>query len=161
AHGLLAERFAFCQTLPLADLAPLAEVLRPAGYRPVRVRPYRDGTDVRVAAVWLRDGRPWRLALDLRLEEALAADTRARGERFLGRLQTDVTLGRAEEQRPQRERAVQELAEIEGKLAQRKPQPGVPLDPRLRYDRARKLSLLGRLDDARQQLDELIADPLT
>jgi hypothetical protein len=38
-QGLLAERFAFCQTLPLAKLLAVAEGLRPCGYRPVRLRP--------------------------------------------------------------------------------------------------------------------------
>src|SRR5262249_60351972 len=37
AQGLVAERFALCQTLPLGRLQAVAEALRPGGYRPVRV----------------------------------------------------------------------------------------------------------------------------
>jgi formylglycine-generating enzyme required for sulfatase activity len=63
AHGLVAPRFAICQTLPLDAFARLAEGLRPSGYRPARLRPYAIATgQVQVAALWARDGRPWRLA---------------------------------------------------------------------------------------------------
>ncbi|HEV3258389.1 MAG TPA: SUMF1/EgtB/PvdO family nonheme iron enzyme [Gemmataceae bacterium] len=61
AHGMLAERFAFCQTMPLKEFVAAAEGLRPSGYRPVRVRPYGHADRVRVAAVWARDGRHWQL----------------------------------------------------------------------------------------------------
>jgi formylglycine-generating enzyme required for sulfatase activity/Flp pilus assembly protein TadD len=61
AQGLLAERFAFCQTMPLAVFAEVAEGLRRSGYRPIRLRPYRAAETVRVAAVWTRDGRPWQM----------------------------------------------------------------------------------------------------
>jgi hypothetical protein len=61
AHGLITERFALCQTLPLAEVIPLAEGLHPAGYRPVRLRPYAAGGTTRVAALWRRDGRTWRV----------------------------------------------------------------------------------------------------
>ncbi|MHB8861728.1 MAG: SUMF1/EgtB/PvdO family nonheme iron enzyme [Pirellulaceae bacterium] len=60
AAGLLADRFAFCQTLPLDDFPELTDTLQTAGYRPTRVRPYRDGETVRVAAAWVRDGRDGR-----------------------------------------------------------------------------------------------------
>jgi formylglycine-generating enzyme required for sulfatase activity/tRNA A-37 threonylcarbamoyl transferase component Bud32 len=61
AGGLLTERFALVQTLPLEEFARLAEGLRPSGYRPVRCRPYRVGERVQVAALWTRDGRDWHL----------------------------------------------------------------------------------------------------
>ena len=64
AVGLLAERFAFCQTMPLGGFLAIAEGLRQSGYRPIRFRPYADGQVVRVAAVWNRDGRKWRIADD-------------------------------------------------------------------------------------------------
>jgi serine/threonine protein kinase/formylglycine-generating enzyme required for sulfatase activity len=57
AQGLLRERFAFCQSLPLADFDHLAGELRRAGYRPCSLRPYAAPDGVRVAAVWARDGR--------------------------------------------------------------------------------------------------------
>ena len=60
AGGLVAERFAFCQTMPLDEFLTTAEELGKSGYRPVRFRPYADGRGVRVAAVWTRDGRKWR-----------------------------------------------------------------------------------------------------
>ena len=60
AQGILSERFAFCQTMPIDDFLTTAQALSRSGYRPVRFRPYPDGQVVRVAAVWNRDGRPWR-----------------------------------------------------------------------------------------------------
>jgi formylglycine-generating enzyme required for sulfatase activity/tetratricopeptide (TPR) repeat protein len=62
AQGLFHERFALCQTLPLEDFGAVAEGLRPAGFRPIRFRPYAAGKAVQVAAVWSRDGQEWRLA---------------------------------------------------------------------------------------------------
>jgi serine/threonine protein kinase/formylglycine-generating enzyme required for sulfatase activity len=74
ANGLVRERFAFCQTMPLEQLVTLAHRLRPSGYRPVCFRPYRAGDTVRCAAVWLRDDRPWRLAWNISAEEASHQD---------------------------------------------------------------------------------------
>jgi formylglycine-generating enzyme required for sulfatase activity len=59
AGGILAERFALVQTLPLERFAALAGALKPGGYRPVRFRPYRAGQHLRAAALWQRDGRRW------------------------------------------------------------------------------------------------------
>ena len=39
AHGLITERFAFCQDMPLATFLEVAEALRPSGYRPSGYRP--------------------------------------------------------------------------------------------------------------------------
>jgi formylglycine-generating enzyme required for sulfatase activity len=80
AHGLVQERFAFCLALPLAEFERLAGELRPAGFRPVRCRPYPATSSelpgatgpmhgeslvttapILVAAVWIRDGRDWQL----------------------------------------------------------------------------------------------------
>jgi hypothetical protein len=76
AGGLVAERFALCQSLPLARLLPLTDCLRGTGYRPLRVRPWRDEKGIRVGMVWTRDGRDWRLEAgcprgDVRQREAL------------------------------------------------------------------------------------------
>jgi len=64
AGGLLAGRFAFCQTMPLEEFLTTALGLRKLGYRPIRFRPYADGRQVNVAAVWNRDARKWRIAHD-------------------------------------------------------------------------------------------------
>ncbi len=61
AQGFLAERFAFCQTMPLEVFAEVAEGLGRSGYRPIRFRPYPTAETVRVAADWTRDGRPWQM----------------------------------------------------------------------------------------------------
>ncbi len=45
AQGMLTERFAFCQTMPLDEFVKIAEALRPSGYRPTRFRPYADGQE--------------------------------------------------------------------------------------------------------------------
>src|SRR5271166_641905 len=87
AQGLIAERFALCQTMPIKDFGRVAEGLRGSGYRPVRVRPSLIGEDIVVAAVWARDGRPWTLALDL---EADALRTRDAEQQAAGLRPVDV-----------------------------------------------------------------------
>jgi serine/threonine protein kinase/formylglycine-generating enzyme required for sulfatase activity len=59
ANGMLAERFALATTLPLPRFDAVAQTLTQAGYRPVRLRPWRSSAGVQVAAVWTRDGRAW------------------------------------------------------------------------------------------------------
>jgi tetratricopeptide (TPR) repeat protein len=83
AQGMLADRFAFCQAIPLDEFVATAEALRKSGYRPVRFRPYADGTVTRVAAVWTRDGRNWRLASGQPPEEIRKQDEKNRTERYL------------------------------------------------------------------------------
>ncbi|MFN0054391.1 MAG: protein kinase domain-containing protein [Planctomycetales bacterium] len=81
AAGLLAQRFAFCQSLPLENLAAVAAALEAAGYRPVRVRPYRQDDQLLVAAAWTRDGRTGRFELGLTeesLRQQLAGDAVAK-----------------------------------------------------------------------------------
>jgi len=74
ANGLVEERFALCQTMPLDDFAQVAEKLRASGYRPTRFRPYAVGDSVQVAAVWTRDGREWQLAHSLSADEIRKRD---------------------------------------------------------------------------------------
>ena len=83
AQGMLAERFAFCQTMPLDEFVTVAEALRTSGYRPTRFRPYAEGKTLRVAAVWTRDGRPWRMAHDQTADEIRQTDERNRKEGYL------------------------------------------------------------------------------
>ena len=82
-EGMLTERFAFCQTTALDEFLTTAEGLRNSGYRPIRFRPYADGNATRVAAVWTRDGRPWRLAHDQSADKIREADERNRKEDFI------------------------------------------------------------------------------
>jgi formylglycine-generating enzyme required for sulfatase activity/tetratricopeptide (TPR) repeat protein len=74
SNGMLDERFALCQTLPLERFLAVSEALRLCGYRPVRLRPYSLGSQVRAAAVWTRDGRECRTALDKTADELRSAD---------------------------------------------------------------------------------------
>ncbi len=83
AQGILADRFASCQAMPLDEFVAAAEALRKSGYRPVRFRPYADGTGNRVAAVWTRDGRNWRLAAGQTPDEVRKQDEKNRTEKFL------------------------------------------------------------------------------
>ncbi len=83
AQGMVAERFAFCQTVPLDEFLTTALALRKSGYRPVRFRPYADGQVVRVAAVWTRDGRNWRISSGLTAGEVRQQDDRNRKDKFL------------------------------------------------------------------------------
>ena len=83
SHGLVDARFAFCQTMPLDEFLSLADALRNSRYRPVRFRPYADGQAVRVAAVWTRDGRPWRIRSGLSADEIRQLDDRNKNDKFL------------------------------------------------------------------------------
>jgi serine/threonine protein kinase/formylglycine-generating enzyme required for sulfatase activity/tetratricopeptide (TPR) repeat protein len=60
AQGLVDERFALCQTLPLWKFEKVADRLGRCGFRPINFRPYAVGAQIQVAAVWTRDGRDWR-----------------------------------------------------------------------------------------------------
>jgi formylglycine-generating enzyme required for sulfatase activity len=81
-HGQLAERFALCQTLPLAQFDALAAALGRCGYRPVRLRPYAAGDVVQVAAVWTRDGREWQAAHGLTAAEVRRQDGERRKQGY-------------------------------------------------------------------------------
>ena len=83
AQGMLAERFAFCQTMALDEFVKVALSLRPMGYRPTRFRPYAVDKTIRVAGVWTRDGRPWRMAHDQTADEIRQTDERNRKEGYL------------------------------------------------------------------------------
>ncbi len=80
AHGLVHERFAFCQTMPLAEFLTVAEQLRSSGYRPTRFRPNATANGVQVAAVWTRDGGDWRMKPGLSVGELQKRDAEARKE---------------------------------------------------------------------------------
>jgi formylglycine-generating enzyme required for sulfatase activity/tetratricopeptide (TPR) repeat protein len=83
AQGVLSERFGFCQTMALGEFLTTAEALRKSGYRPVRFRPYADEQVVRVAAVWTRDGRTWRISSGLTNDEVRQQDERNKKDQFL------------------------------------------------------------------------------
>jgi serine/threonine protein kinase/formylglycine-generating enzyme required for sulfatase activity len=83
AQGLIGDRFAFCQAMPLDEFLATAEALRPSGYRPARLRPHADGGAVKVAAVWSRDGRNWRIASGQAADELRQKDERNRLEGFV------------------------------------------------------------------------------
>ena len=81
--GILSERYAFCQTMPLDDFLTTAQALRTSGYRPVRFRPYGNGQQVRVAAVWTRDERNWRISSGLTPSEVCQVDEDNRKDMFV------------------------------------------------------------------------------
>jgi hypothetical protein len=107
AEGFVDERFALCESISLAGFEEVCELLRPSGYRPIRVRPFvrrlseavadrdvadcgADGTGPQdhpthlgVAAIWHRDGRPWRFARDLTREALEQLDAKQRQDGFL------------------------------------------------------------------------------
>jgi formylglycine-generating enzyme required for sulfatase activity len=82
AHGQVADRFAFCQTLPLAQFDALAAALGRCGYRPIRLRPYAAGDAVQVAAVWTRDGRDGQAAHGLTAAEVRRRDGERRKQGY-------------------------------------------------------------------------------
>jgi serine/threonine protein kinase/formylglycine-generating enzyme required for sulfatase activity/tetratricopeptide (TPR) repeat protein len=83
ALGALTDRYGFCQTMPLDEFRAVAEALRESGYRPTRFRPYADGSSVRVAAVWTRDGRDWKLDIGSSESEFRRADVQRHAEGYL------------------------------------------------------------------------------
>ena len=83
AGGILHDRFAFCQEMPLAEFMSVAEGLRKSHYRPVRFRPYADGPVVKVAAVWGRDEWNWRIERNLSSEGIRGRDERNRSDKFI------------------------------------------------------------------------------
>jgi serine/threonine protein kinase/formylglycine-generating enzyme required for sulfatase activity len=83
AQGLLAERFALCQTLPLDQFASVAEGLRRFGYRPIQFRPYAVGKTVQVAAVWTRDGGEWQYVAGFSAEQLRQEDAAKRQQGYV------------------------------------------------------------------------------
>jgi formylglycine-generating enzyme required for sulfatase activity len=83
ANGMVAERFALCQTMSREQFLHVAEGLRPCGYRPTRFRPYAVGGAIRVAAVWTRDGRDWQMACGLSIEQVGRQDESWQGKGYL------------------------------------------------------------------------------
>ena len=86
---MVTDAFALCQALPLRRWQSVAEALGRAGYRPLKCRPYtlasrgRQSPDVAlVAAVWTRDGRPWRMAHGLTADEMRRRDAARRKEGY-------------------------------------------------------------------------------
>ena len=83
AQGMLAEQFAFCQTMPLDEFLTTAEALRSSGFRPIRFRPYSVEKTVQVAAVWTRDGRNWQSSSGLTADGVRQQDERNKKDKFL------------------------------------------------------------------------------
>lgn len=83
AQGVVADRFAFCQTLLMKDLDRVTKALRPSGYRPIHLRPYADQKFVRVAVVWTRDDQEWDLVPEESLNAILAENEQRQTEGFI------------------------------------------------------------------------------
>jgi formylglycine-generating enzyme required for sulfatase activity/tRNA A-37 threonylcarbamoyl transferase component Bud32 len=88
AEGVVAERFALCQTLPLDHLDALAKGMSAVGYRLLQVRPYVAGQRVQVAAVWTRDSQTMQWAYGLTEVETSKQDAAWRAK---GLVPLDVT----------------------------------------------------------------------
>jgi formylglycine-generating enzyme required for sulfatase activity len=88
AEGLVADRFALCQTLPLERFDAVATGLAKSGYRLTQLRPQGASPQVRVAALWTRDGQKARWAHGL---TAAAVTKRDAEERGRGLVPLDVT----------------------------------------------------------------------
>jgi formylglycine-generating enzyme required for sulfatase activity len=82
AQGMVRDRFAFVQTLPLEAFEPLAQALARSGYRPVRVRPYVADGRVRAGAVWKRDDVAWKFGSGLTAGEVRTRDDELRAAGF-------------------------------------------------------------------------------
>lgn len=89
AQGLVADRFAFCQTIPLEQSLTLLERLRPSGYRPICFRPFLSSVGWLTSIIWTRDGKDWHLRSGCSAEDALGSDTL---ERKAGMQPVDVAV---------------------------------------------------------------------
>ncbi|HQZ66326.1 MAG TPA: SUMF1/EgtB/PvdO family nonheme iron enzyme, partial [Planctomycetaceae bacterium] len=100
AHGMISDRFAFCQDMPWNTFQELAETLRASGYRPTKVRPHssllplaggegarRADEGVLVAAIFTRDGLKWALQSAVTKAQLPASDAHAAKD---GMLLTDL-----------------------------------------------------------------------
>ena len=100
AHGFIADRFAFCQDMPLPQFLEVAELLRASGYRPTRVRPYLPALTVKlekttdpleqgvpralqVSAIWTRDAKRWRIDSGLKRSDLPSPDAPAAKDSLL------------------------------------------------------------------------------
>jgi formylglycine-generating enzyme required for sulfatase activity len=79
AHGMLTDRAAFCQTLPLGNFVSLCEELKAIGYRPTWFHPFLLEGMPRIAAVWRRQSNPWMLLGPASAAEIEREDKRLRG----------------------------------------------------------------------------------
>ena len=104
-HGMIAERFAFCQNMPLATFLNVAEALRPSEYRPTRVRPHlsllplaggeggrrpdegvvnaASQPAVLISAIWTRDTKRWHLDSSLKMSDLPTPDGSATKDHLL------------------------------------------------------------------------------
>ena len=83
ADGMVEERFALCQTMPMEEFRGVVEELRAFGYRPIRIRPFAQQSTVSVAAAWTWDDRQWRWLPNLSSEAVLAEDEKQRLDGFV------------------------------------------------------------------------------
>ncbi|MFM7831229.1 MAG: hypothetical protein ACKPJD_05535, partial [Planctomycetaceae bacterium] len=79
AHGILGERSGFCLDMRLSEFRRLEDRFRESGYRPTRVRPHAGvaDDDPRLAVVWVRDGRRWKLEDHVQPADLPPQDTNA------------------------------------------------------------------------------------
>jgi serine/threonine protein kinase/formylglycine-generating enzyme required for sulfatase activity len=82
-HGMLAERFAFCQDLSWDKFSGVREALEASGYWPTRVRPWLSGDQRLVAAAWTRDGQRRELQTDLTKQQLPTPDVPAEKDGLL------------------------------------------------------------------------------
>lgn len=68
-EGLQMQGFLLCQSMPYDDLLAIIRPMAAYGCRPLRIRPYPVGDEIKVAAVWTRDARPWRVVAGLTADE--------------------------------------------------------------------------------------------
>jgi hypothetical protein len=83
ALGLISDQYAICHAMTADSFVKVARDLRAYGYRPTRIRPYSADGEIRVAAIWTRDGLPWRLIAGVAAATIENADPTLREQGFL------------------------------------------------------------------------------
>ncbi len=80
ASGFISDRFAYCQTMPFKQFLAVTDLIKPAGYRPFRVRPYQKNELVQVAAIWTRDSHDWEMFHGMAAEQIMQIDRQQRSK---------------------------------------------------------------------------------
>lgn len=85
AQGMISDRFAYVQAMPLDRFLETAEALRPCGYRPTRVRPWEWSPRANsegdpstegpmVAAIFTRDSKKWEIETSVKMAQIPKGD---------------------------------------------------------------------------------------
>jgi formylglycine-generating enzyme required for sulfatase activity len=74
ASGVVRNGFAFCQRIRHDQLSRILILFDRYGFRPLSIRPFKEGESIQVAVTWTRDGGLWKWIGDAESETLLSRD---------------------------------------------------------------------------------------